>query len=172
MPPVSFTQRRTLSRLMPCMAGNPPNCRRRCGAPRMSIHRMQSVSGAPVSIHRHRALALGAAADGGDLRGRAVVAGEQAPRRGDDGPPPVVRPLLRAAARQHDELDWLELPGSHEPVDADERDLGAGRAEVDGEDVRVAVRRRRHRAARTTSVARPIRACVFPASSMPVTSKR
>ena len=49
MPPVSLIQRRTLSRLMPCMAGKPPNCRRRCGAPRMSIQRMQFVSGAPAS---------------------------------------------------------------------------------------------------------------------------
>ena len=49
MPPVSFTQRRMRGRLMPCMLSGPPNCRRRCGAPRMSIQRMQSVSGAPAS---------------------------------------------------------------------------------------------------------------------------
>ncbi len=87
-----------------------------------------------VLVDGHRALALGAAADGGDLGGRTVVAGEESPRRGDHGPPPVVRPLLRAAARQHDELDRLELPGGHASVHPDERDLGAGRAEVDGED--------------------------------------
>ncbi len=30
------------------------------------------------------------------------VAGQQSPRRGDEGLPPVVRPLLGAAARQHE----------------------------------------------------------------------
>ncbi len=94
-------------------------------------------------VHRHRALALRAAADGGDLGGRTVVAGEQPPRRGDHRPPPVVRPLLRAAARQHDELDRLELPRDHAPVDADQRDLGAGGTEVDGEDVPGGARRTR-----------------------------
>jgi len=88
-----------------------------------------------VLVDRHGALALGAAADGGDLRRRAVVAGEQPPRRGDERPPPVVRRLFRAAARQHAQLHGLGLPGGHSPINVDERDLGARRAEVDGEDV-------------------------------------
>ena len=91
-------------------------------------------------VHRHRALALRAAADGGDPGGRTVVTGKQSPRRGDHGPPPVLRPLLRAAARQHDELDRLELPRGNAPVEPDQRDLGAGGAEVDGEDVAGAAR--------------------------------
>jgi len=63
------------------------------------------------------------------------MAGEESPRRGGHRPPPVLRPLLRAAARQHLQLDRLGLPGRDAPVDADQGDLGARGAEVDGEDV-------------------------------------
>ncbi|HEY5169828.1 MAG TPA: hypothetical protein VIK03_10610, partial [Thermoleophilia bacterium] len=48
------------------------------------------------------------------------------------------------AARQHDQVDRLELPRGDAPVDADERDLRAGRAEVDGEDEPGGARRSGH----------------------------
>ena len=47
MPPVRRIQRRMRGRLMPCMFTSPRNCRRRCGAPRMSIHRTQPMSAFP-----------------------------------------------------------------------------------------------------------------------------
>ena len=109
----------------------PPQVRRAAHVhPQDAVH-----EGAPLAVDRHRAFALGAAADGGDLGRRAGVAGEESPRRGDQRPPPVVRRLLGAAARQHAQGHGLALPGGHSPVDADERHLGARGAEVDGEDV-------------------------------------
>ena len=117
MPPVSFTQRRIRGRLMPCMLSGPPNCRRRCGAPRMSIQRMQLLSGAPASSTGtvpslcvlQQTAATSAAGPSWRASSRRVAATTR--------PPPVVRPLLRAAARQHEQLDGLELPGGHSPVD-------------------------------------------------------
>ena len=119
MPPVSLTQRRMRGRLMPVHVDRPaelPAQVRRAA----HVHPEDAVRQRRAGlVDRHGALALGAAAHGGDLGGRTVVAGEETPRRGDQGPPPVVRPLLRAAARQHEQLDGLELPGGHSPVDAD-----------------------------------------------------
>ena len=87
-------------------------------------------------LHLRDGAALGAVvAHTAAVFGRAVVAGEQPPRRGDERPPPVVRRLFRAAARQHVQLDGLSLPGGDAPINVDERDLGARRAEVHGEDV-------------------------------------
>ncbi len=93
------------------------------------------MSGRPCAVDRHRALALGGAADGGDLAGGGRAAAQQPPGRRHQTVPPVVGALLGAAAGQHVQRDRLALPAGHAAVDRDQRGLDAGRAEVDGQDV-------------------------------------
>ena len=102
------------------------------------VHPEDGVHQRPaLAVDRHRALALGRAADGGDLGGGGRAAAQQPPGRRHKAVPPVVGALLGAPTRQHVQGDRLALPADHETLDRDQGDLDPGRAQVDGQDAPV-----------------------------------
>ena len=84
------------------MLSGPPNCRRRCGAPRMSIQRMQSVSGVPAFRRPAPCLRPGCCSRRRrprrpDRRGGRAAAASRRPRPATSRP--AAAPRRRPAAR-------------------------------------------------------------------------
>ncbi len=111
-------------------AGDAPHVGRAPGVhPDDGVHQR-----APASVHGHGAGPLAGAGHCGDLVPLLGVAGQEAAGGRYDGLPPLRRVLLRAAIGQEDEPRLLELAVQNAAPGIGQGHLGAGCAQIHGQD--------------------------------------